>query len=64
MYIEIDNYYVSVNGNYIKVCIDGQNIIHDSFLEEQTVENVTRVAIRLIEDYNNCRGCKWGELDY
>ena len=64
MNINIDNYYISVSGNYINVCIDGQNIIHDRFIGEQTMGNVTRVAIRLIEDYNNRHGIKWGELDY
>ena len=64
MYLQIDNYYISVSGNYIKVCIDGQNIIHERFTVELTVEHVTKVAIDLIEDYNNRHGCKWGELDY
>lgn len=64
MNIQIDNYYVSVNGGYIKVCIEGQNIIHERFIEEQTVGNVTKVAVKLIEDYNNRHDCKWGELDY
>lgn len=64
MNLQIDNYYISVSSNYIKVCIDGQNIIHERFTEERTVENVTKVAVALIEDYNNRHGCKWGELDY
>lgn len=64
MNLQIDNYYISVSGNYIKVCIDGQNIIHEKFTEEQTVGNVIRVAVNLIEDYNNRHECKWGELDY
>ena len=64
MNLQIDNYYISVNSGYIKVCIDGQNIIHDKFTEEQTVRNITKVAVDLIEDYNNRHECKWGELDY
>lgn len=64
MHLQIDNYYVSVSGDYIKVCIDGQNIIHEKFTEEQTVGNATKVAVKLIEDYNNRHECKWGELDY
>lgn len=64
MDLQIDNYYISVNGNYIKVCIDGQNIIHERFTKEKTAGNITRVAVKLIENYNNRHGCKWGELDY
>lgn len=64
MNLQIDNYYISVSGNYIKVCIDGQNIIHEKFTEAQTVGNVTKVAIKLIEDYNNHHDCEWGKLDY
>ena len=64
MNLQIDNYYISVNSGYIKVCINGQNIIHEKLTGEQTESNVTKVAIALIEDYNNRHGCKWGELDY
>ena len=64
MNLQIDNYYISVSGNYIKVCIDGQNIIHERLTEEQTVGNVTKVAVKLIEDYNKRHDCEWGRLDY
>lgn len=64
MNLQIDNYYISVSGNYIRICIDGQNIIDDRLTREQTKINVAKVAVDLIEDYNNRHGCKWGEVDY
>lgn len=64
MNIQIDNYYISVSGNTINVCIDGQNIIHERFEVEATEENVIKVAVSLIWDYNKRHGCLWGELDY
>ena len=62
MEIRIDNYYVSKNGgNYIKVCIDGQNIIHERTSCKTRRETID-YGVGAIEKYNERHGLKWGEV--
>jgi len=68
MYIEnlqmqIDKYHISLNNNYISICIDGQNIIHERLTYHfGKRSSVAQVAIELIEDYNFNHGFMWGEI--
>lgn len=58
----IDNYQVSSNGRYIKVCIDGQNIIHEKS-KAKTKEELVCEAMGLIKEYNERHNLKFGEYD-
>lgn len=65
MNLQIDNYYISVSSGenkYIKVCIDGQNIIHERFMGNVNRKSVADVGINLIEKYNARNKLKWGYL--
>ena len=65
MNLRIDNYYISVSSGenkYIKVCLDGQNIIHKRFMGNINRKSVADVAIDLIEKYNSRNKIKWGAL--
>lgn len=65
MNLQIDNYYVSIDSSenkYIKVCLDGQAIIHERFLSDVTRKKVAGAAIDLIEKYNSRNKLKWGKL--
>lgn len=62
MVVQIDNYIVSSNGAYIKICVDGQNIIYEKLAGFETKANVAEQAIALIKDYNNRHDCRWGEV--
>lgn len=65
MNLQIDNYYISIcpgENKYIKVCLDGQNIIHKKFTSNLNRKSVADVAIDLIEKYNARNKLKWGCL--
>ena len=61
MNIQIDNYYISVNNGYMRVCIDGQNII-DAYTKHVKREEIISIAIKLINDYNKRHDLEWGRL--
>ena len=63
MFITLDNYYISVYDNMIKICIDGQNIIHECYHGDMNEGTIIRFATALIEDYNLRHGCNWGEYN-
>ncbi len=63
MNVQIDNYYISTNdGGYLKVCIDGQNIIHDR-ANCFTRKDIIDYAANAIEKYNERHNLRWGEVD-
>lgn len=63
MNIQIDNYYISTNsGGYMKICIDGQNIIHTRTKCETRNEAII-FAVNEIEKYNERHNLEWGEYD-
>lgn len=66
--VRIDDYEIStskdVKGNvYIKVNLDGQNIIHEKMLGIFTRSNLVRESILLIEWYNKRHRLEWGKLE-
>ena len=63
MNIQIDSYYISVNNGFMRICIDGQNII-DAYTKCTKREEVINMAVKLINDYNESRSLKWGEVDH
>lgn len=63
MNIQIDNYYISTSGKYLKVCLDGQNIIHDNYKPvEFTKSEAVNYAMKAIERYNRHHDLAWGKL--
>lgn len=63
MNVQIDNYYISTDENgYLKVCIDGQNIIHDR-ANCFTRKDIIVYSVYAIKNYNERHGLKWGEVD-
>ena len=59
MNIQIDNYYISVNNGYMRVCIDGQNII-DAYTKHVKRDEIINISIKLINDYNKRHDLEWG----
>lgn len=64
MVVEIDNYIVSSTTDpsgktYFKVCLDGQNTIHEILHGEHTRVNLINEAVKEIERYNQRHGLNW-----
>ena len=64
MELRIDDYYISTQDfKYIKVCLDGQNIIHHKCKMAKSRRALADEGIRLIDDYNCNHDLKWGQLE-
>lgn len=62
MRAKLDNYeIVSQDGNYFKVNLDGQNIIHEKG-DCATKVNMITLAAKAIEKYNERHDLAWGKL--
>lgn len=62
MNIQIDNYYITTNTDgYMKICIGGQNIIHDR-PNCKTRKEVIDYGVSAIKEYNERHKLKWGEV--
>ena len=63
MEVRVDDYYISTQDfKYIKVCLDGQNIIHEKCGITKTRRTLVDEGIGLIDKYNRRHGLEWGEL--
>ena len=64
MHLRIDDYYISAVDNYMSICIDGQNIIHQRLKpnDTQSRARLAHVAIEAINGYNYTHDLEWNTL--
>lgn len=64
MHMRIDDYYISAVDNYMSICIDGQNIIHQRLKpnDTQSRARLATVAIEAINGYNYTHDLEWNKI--